>query len=108
MCTLANLGGATPVFAGGESMNVVTEKRLAEVQAQYEHMRSSWIDPGQHEAIKKQLSMEQHTKQTYEVNTDHGLKKFYAKLQTTEIYYNDKKKYVKKNFNQVKIANYRT
>lgn len=49
-------------------MNIVTEKRLAEVQAQYEHVRASWIDPTQHEAIKKQLSMEQHTKQTYEVS----------------------------------------
>lgn len=63
----ANFDGLAPAFAGGESMNIVTEKRLAEVQAQYEHMRSSWIDPGQHEAIKKQLNMEKHTKQTYEV-----------------------------------------
>ena len=61
------MGGATQVFADGESMSVVTDKRLAEVQAQYEHLRTSWIDPGQHEAIRKELNMEQHAKQSYEV-----------------------------------------
>ncbi|XP_052795618.1 myosin-7-like isoform X2 [Mya arenaria] len=61
----ACITGASPVFAG-ETMSVVTEKRLAEVQAKYEEMRASWIDPHQHDSIRKQLDLEQQTKQSYE------------------------------------------
>ncbi|XP_052283652.1 nuclear mitotic apparatus protein 1-like isoform X2 [Dreissena polymorpha] len=61
----AGMSGLVPVF-NGESMNIVTEKRLAEVQAQYEEMRSSWVDPHMHDIVRKQLAQEQQTKQTFE------------------------------------------
>ena len=40
----------------GESMNVVVEKRLAELQKEYEKMRTTWVDPDQHHKIEKELS----------------------------------------------------
>jgi len=48
-------------------MSVVTEKQLAEVQAQYDEIRASWVNPQQHSSIQQQLQREQQTKQTFEV-----------------------------------------
>ena len=50
-------------------MGVVTEKRLHELQTECELLRSTWIDPAQHEMVKKNLQMETESKQAYEVST---------------------------------------
>ena len=48
-------------------MNVVVEKRLAELQEEYEKMRTTWVDPDQHHKIKKELESISQANQTIEV-----------------------------------------
>ena len=51
----------------GESMNVVVEKRLSELQEEYDKMKTTWIDPELHHKMKKELETVSQANQTIEV-----------------------------------------
>ena len=51
----------------GESMSVVIEKRLSELQEEYDKVKSTWIDPEEFNKIKKQCEEDSQAKQTLEV-----------------------------------------
>ena len=51
----------------GESMSVVIEKRLSELQEDYDKMKSTWIDPEEFSKVRQQLEAESEAKHTLEV-----------------------------------------
>ena len=55
------------VFAG-ESMGIVTDKKLSELQIQYDYIKENWVDPARYQTVLKDLEMEKETKATYEVS----------------------------------------
>ena len=52
----------------GESMSVVIEKRLSELQEEYDKVKATWFGPEEFNKIKKQLDEESQAKQTLEVH----------------------------------------
>ena len=54
------------VYAG-EPMSIVTDKKLSELQAQYDHVKENWIDPVRYQTVLKDLELEKEAKSTYEV-----------------------------------------
>ena len=67
-------GGHLPEYRG-ESMNVVTEKRLAELQADFDHMRSTWVDPVKHHTLNEQLKQAELARTGFEVSVIHSRNK---------------------------------
>lgn len=61
------MSGGVPVYSG-ESMNVVTEKRLSELQVEYDQIRSTWIEPVAHHTVCEQLKHEEQAKLAFEVS----------------------------------------
>lgn len=51
----------------GESMSIVIEKRLSELQEEHDKVKSTWVDPELYEKVKKQLETESEAKKTIEV-----------------------------------------
>ena len=51
----------------GESMSVVVEKRLSELQEEYDKMKTTWVDPDLHQKLKKELESISQANQTIEV-----------------------------------------
>lgn len=54
----------------GESMSIVTEKRVGELQAALDELKRNWIDPSTHNHLKKDLQDVQDSREIFQVNTN--------------------------------------
>jgi hypothetical protein len=59
------MGGRT-----GESMGVVTDIRIRDLEAELHQLKLSWIDPIAHDQLKKDLLQMTEAKETYQVKED--------------------------------------
>lgn len=51
----------------GESMSIVAEKKLSDLQEQLDNFRSSWINPLQHNMVKEKLQLAEQLKEIFKV-----------------------------------------
>ena len=65
---LTGMMGIGALGSLGESMSVVIEKRLSELQEEYDKVKATWFGPEEFNKIKKQLDEESQAKQTLEVH----------------------------------------
>lgn len=54
----------------GESMGVVTDIRIRDLEAELTQLKSAWIDPIAHDQVKKELLQMTEAKETYQVSID--------------------------------------
>lgn len=54
----------------GESMGVVTDIRIRDLEAELTQLKSAWIDPIAHNQVKKELLQMTEAKETYQVSID--------------------------------------
>lgn len=54
----------------GESMGVVTDIRIRDLEAELTQLKSSWIEPFVHDQVKKDLLQMTEAKETYQVRRD--------------------------------------
>lgn len=61
-----NHSGGLSVLSG-ESMSIVAEKKLSDLQEQLDNLRSSWINPLQHNMVKEKLQMAEVEREIFKV-----------------------------------------
>lgn len=54
----------------GESMGVVTDIRIRDLEAELTQLKSSWIEPFVYDQVKKDLLQMTEAKETYQVRRD--------------------------------------
>lgn len=52
----------------GESMGVISDKRIKDLEEELMVMKSSWIEPSQHEQLQQKLIEVTEAKETFEVD----------------------------------------
>lgn len=56
----------------GESLGIITEKRIADLEEELNELRSTWVDPETNQALRDKLAESLQMKEKFEVITNNA------------------------------------